>query len=267
MPKPPAEAERRPLIIAHRGASAHAPENTLISFRKAVELGADGIEFDVRLAGDGVAMVFHDPSLNRIAGRKGKIRQIDSSELRSVDAGSWFDRRYPNRANPSFANERIPTLRETLQFLRGFDGLLYIELKGHNRDIEPLAATVTVEIRDSPLLPRIIIKSFNLRALSHVKAMCPGVRTAALFAPKLRNLLRKEKHILQLADEAGANEISLHYTLATRKLVSEASRRGFDVVIWTADRAHWVRRGAELRLKAIITNDPAKLLAARDRLV
>ena len=91
MLKPPAEAKGRPLIIAHRGASAYAPENTLVSFRRAVELGADGIEFDVRLAGDGVAVVFHDPSLNRIAGRKGKIEQTDSVDLSVTDAGSWFN--------------------------------------------------------------------------------------------------------------------------------------------------------------------------------
>ena len=230
-----------------------------------MELRADGIEFDVRLAGDGVAVVFHDPSLNRIAGRKGKIGQTDSVELSVTDAGSWFNRRNPERSDPNFANERVPTLRETLRRLEPFNGLLYIELKGHNKGIEQLANTVAEEIRDSPLLPRIIVKSFNLRALPHVRTMCQGVRTAALFAPKFRNLLRKEKHILHLAEEAGAEEISLHYTLATRKLVSEALRRGFDVVVWTADRARWVRRGAELGLKAIITNDPAKLLVARDR--
>ena len=230
-----------------------------------MELGADGIEFDVRLAGDGVAVVFHDPSLNRIAGRKGKIEQTDSVELSVTDAGSWFNRRYPERSDPNFPNERVPTLRETLRRLEPFNGLLYIELKGHNKGIEQLANAVAEEIRDSQLLSRIIVKSFNLRALPHVRTMCQGVRTAALFAPKFRNLLRKEKHILHLAEEAGAEEISLHYTLATRKLVSEARRRGFDVVIWTADRAHWVRRGAELGLKAIITNDPAKLLVARER--
>jgi len=266
VPKTPTGPQLRPLIIAHRGASANAPENTLAAFQRAVDLGADGIEFDVQLAADGVAVVFHDPSLNRIAGRKGRIRQIGSDELQAVDAGSWFNRRYPDRADPSFANERIPTLREALRRLERFDGLLYVELKSREKDIEQLAGAIAVEICDSPLLPRIIVKSFKLRALPYIRAMCPDVRTAALFAPKIRNLIRKEKHILGLAEDAGAEEVSLHYTLATRKLVSEAEGRGLDVVIWTADRAVWARRAAELGLKAIITNDPAKLLAARERL-
>ena len=267
MPKPPAGPEPRPLIIAHRGASAHAPENTLAAFRRAVELGADGIELDVRLAGDGVAVVFHDPSLNRVAGRRGEIAGMNSDELRTVDAGSWFNRRHPERADRSFADERIPTLRETLQLLKRFRGLLYVELKGRGRDIEQLAGAVADEIRDSPLLPRVVVKSFDLRALPHVRAALPGVRTAALFAPKFRTLLRKEKHILRLAEAAAADEISLHYTLATRRLVSEAARGGIDVVVWTVDRARWARRGAELGLKAVITNDPAKLIAARVRLL
>ena len=267
MPKSPAEPKPRLLIVAHRGASAHAPENTFIAFQKAVEAGADGIEFDVRLAGDGVAVVFHDPSLKRITGRKGKVQTIDSDQLRTADAGSWFNKRYPNRADPAFARVWIPTLRETLDHLGEFNGLLYIELKCRDKDIERLAGAVASEICGSAQLPRIIVKSFKLRALSHMRAICPGVRTAALFAPRVRNLLLKEKNILRHAEEAGAHEISLHYTLATRKLLNEASRRGLEVVIWTADRAHWVRRGAEVGLKAIITNDPAKLIAARVRLL
>ena len=264
MSRPTAEPERSPLIIAHRGASAHAPENTLIAFQRAVDAGADGIEFDVRLAGDGIPVVFHDPSLNRIAGRKGKVLQLTSDELRRIDAGSWFNRRYPEQADATFGNERIPTLQEALRFLERFENVLYVEMKCREADVERLARAVGDEIRDSPLFPRIIVKSFNLRAIQHVKASCRGARTAALFAPRFRNLLRKEKHILRLAEEAGADEISLHYTLATRKLVSEAARRGLDVVIWTADHARWVRRAADLGLKAIITNDPARLIAARD---
>ena len=134
MPKTPTGPQLRPLIIAHRGASVNAPENTLAAFQRAVDLGADGLEFDVQLAADGVAVVFHDPSLNRIAGRKGKIRQIDSDVLQTVGAGSWFNRRYPDRADPSFANERIPTLRETLLRLARFDGFLYVELKCREKE-------------------------------------------------------------------------------------------------------------------------------------
>src|SRR5687768_6527959 len=103
-----------PLIIAHRGASKHAPENTFAAFKRAIDAGADGIELDVRLAKDGVAVVFHDSTLKRIAGRKGKIEHYTSAELGSIDAGSWFNRYAPKLADPAYKNESVPTLAETL---------------------------------------------------------------------------------------------------------------------------------------------------------
>ena len=252
-----------PLIIAHRGDSAHAPENTLAAFRRAAEAGADGIEFDVRLTKDGEVVVFHDSSLNRIAGRKNKIIQLTADELRNIDVGLWFNRRSQALADPGFAHEGIPTLAEMLVALKAFDGPLYIELKGRDEDMERLARAVCSLIRVSPLLPQIVVKSFKLNAIPFVKMFCPGVRTAALFAPRVRSLLRKNKHLLDIAEETGADEISVHYTLATRKVRDEAARRGLDVVIWTADHPRWIRRGMELGLKAIITNDPAKMIAKR----
>ncbi len=256
-----------PLIIAHRGDSAHAPENTLAAFRRAVETGADGIEFDVRLTKDGEMVVFHDSSLNRITNRKSKIIHLTAEELRTIDAGSWFNRKKPSLSDPEFALEKIPTLAETLATLEAFEGLLYVELKGRDEDMECLVQRVCGLIRDSPLFPQIIIKSFKLNAIAYVKEFCPGIRTAALFAPKVRSLLRKNTHLLDIAVETGADEVSIHYTLATRKVCHEAARRGLNVVIWTTNHPRWIRRGMELGLKAIITNDPAVLIATRRELL
>ena len=252
-----------PLIIAHRGASKHAPENTLAAFKRAVDAGADGIELDVRLAKDGVAMVFHDSSLQRIAGHNGKISHYTSIELGTVDAGSWFNRQAPKLADPEYKNESVPTLAETLEFLKDFKGLIYIELKCKEADTEELAKAVTDVICTSELLSQIVVKSFKLSAIPHVKKFCPSVRTAALFAPKIKNILRKDKHLLRLAEKVGADEISLHYTLATRKLMKKAAKRNLNVIIWTADNPRWIRRGIKLGLAAIITNDPARLLKRR----
>lgn len=252
-----------PLIIAHRGASKHAPENTFAAFKRAVEAGADGIELDVRLAKDGVAVVFHDSSLKRIAGRKGKIAHYTSTELGTLDAGSWFNRHAPKLADPEYKNESVPTLAETLEFLKGFKGLIYIELKCKEADAQRLAKAVCGVICSSKLLSQIVVKSFKLNAIPYVKRFCPSVRTAALFAPKIKNILRKDKHLLNLAEEAGADEISLHYTLATRKLMKKAAKRNLRVIIWTADHPRWIRRGVKLGLTAIITNDPARLLKHR----
>lgn len=256
-----------PLIIAHRGASKHAPENTFAAFKRAIDAGADGIELDVRLAKDGVAVVFHDSSLKRIAGRKGKISHFTSKELGSIDAGSWFNRTAPKLADPSYENESVRTLAETLEFLKGFGGRIYIELKCKEADAKALAKAVSSTICDAPLLPQIIVKSFKLSALPYVKKFCPAVRTAALFAPKIKNILRKDKHLLRLATDAGADEISLHYSLATRKLMKKAAKRDLRVIIWTADHPRWIRRALKLGLDAVITNDPARLVERRRQLL
>ena len=100
-----------------------------------------------------------------------------------------------------------------------------------------------------------------------IKRDCPTVRTAALFAPKIMSILRKEKYLVKIAAEMGADEISLHYTLATKKLVSKAEKRGLPVAIWTADSPRWVKRAIKLGIKTIITNDPSRLIARRKELV
>ncbi len=258
-----ARVTAKPLIIAHRGSSLLAPENTLAAFRRAIDDGAEGIEFDVRLAKDGVAVVFHDATLSRTARREGRISDFDSAELREFDIGSWFSEVKRKYANPEFAKERVVTLGDTLAFLKGFKGLIYVELKCRDSEVALLTKAVCRVIRDSDLIGQIIVKSFKLAVIPRVRMLCPIVRTAALFAPKIMTILRKEKHLVKIADEFGADEISIHFSLATQKLMEKAKQRNLPVTIWTADSPRWVKRGIKLGLNAIITNNPAPLLAKR----
>lgn len=255
-----------PLIVGHRGDSAHAPENTLAAFRKAIDAGADGVEFDVRLAGDGVPVVFHDASLSRTAGVNAAVSDLTSAELGKIDIGSWFGRVHKRNTNGHFASEKVPTLEQTLDLVKGFDGMIFIELKCGEREVEPLTEAVCAVLKDSPLLGKVILKSFKLAVITRAKVSLPNLRTAALFAPKIMTILRKEKHLVKIADEFGADELSIHFSLATRKLMEKAAKRGFPVNIWTADNPRWVKRGMKLGLKSIITNDPAKLIARRAEL-
>lgn len=253
----------RPLIVGHRGASALAPENTLAAFQRAVNDGADGIEFDVRLAKDGEAVVFHDQTLNRTTPLSAKISDLTSGELSAVDAGSWFRRMAGDRNGNGFSKETVPTLSRTLGFLQDFTGVIYIELKCDERDHIKLTEAVCRTIRNSNISSKIVVKSFRLAVIPHVKLLAPEVTTAALFAPKIMTILRKEKHLVRLAAEFGADELSIHYSLATRKLMQKAEKHGLPVAIWTADNPRWVKRALKLGLKAIITNDPGRLLARR----
>lgn len=252
----------KPLIIAHRGASALAPENTLAAFAKAIADGAEGLEFDVRLAKDNV-VVFHDATLGRLTDNKRLISNFTAAELQKFDVGSWFNRLRPGCADEKFAAERIPTLKQLLEFLKDFKGLIYIELKCRESEIEKLVKAVCELIANSHLLSQIIVKSFQLEAIPQIRRTCPKIKTAALFAPKIMTILRKEKRLVNIAHELGAEMISVHFSLATRKLMKKAEKRNLPVTIWTADNPHWLKRATNLGIFAVITNNPARLLAKR----
>ncbi len=256
-----------PLIIAHRGASAIAPENMVAAFKKAIESGAEGIEFDVRLSKDRVPIVFHDSQLSRIAGDERRVSDLTSNELILIDAGSWFNRLHPDAANPRFSAERIPTLKQTLKLLRDYRGVIYIELKCRIKEISSLTEAVCREIAGSPLLSRIIIKSFKLDVIPQIKEICPKVKTAALFAPKIKTIVRREKPLISIAKQLGADFISLHFSLATGKLMESAHHENLPVAVWTTDSPRWIKRSVKLGICHLITNSPTTLLAKRSQLL
>jgi glycerophosphoryl diester phosphodiesterase len=249
-----------PLIIAHRGASAHAPENTLAAFQAAIDAGADGIELDVQLAKDGVAVVFHDYDLKRVASRNDEVRAVTAAEMGNVDVGQWFEKKTGNSA---FVGECVPTLASVLELLATVRPRIYIELKAEEGDASLLVAAVCGSIKDSPLLPQMIVKSFRLSVIPEVRERLPEVKTAALFAPTVMDYLRRKKHIVEIARELGADELSLHRSLASKKLCSLAADAGMPITIWTADNPRWIDRARERGIQAIITNDPSKMFAAR----
>jgi glycerophosphoryl diester phosphodiesterase len=267
--QPPAdnelETKGRPLIIAHRGASAVAPENTVAAFRKALDAGANGVEFDVRLSKDGVPVVIHDATLLRTAGISERVADLTAEQLSHVDVGSWFNASNPALARPGFAAEGVPSLRSILRLLTGIPGPIYIEMKCETEDdVSPLVDAVCREIQDSSLLERLIVKSFHLGAIPRARAILPGVATAALFAPKVMRLLRKEKYLINIARELGANHLSVHKALISRQLVRKAERAGMPVTVWTVNTRRWIPRATKLGVFAVITNDPVKMLANRE---
>ncbi len=196
-------AAPKPLIIAHRGASALAPENTLAAFARAIEDGAEGIEFDIRMAKDGVPVVIHDADLQPLAGKKGKVSSFTSEELQTFDVGSWFNARFPKKANAEFSRETVPTFAQLLKFLERYEGLVYVEIKCEKAETAQLVKTVCENLKQTNLLNQIVLKSFNLDALVEARKFLPEARTAALFSPKILTVIRKRKHILQKAEQCG----------------------------------------------------------------
>lgn len=257
----------KPLIIAHRGASAQAPENTLAAFRRALADGAEGIEMDVRLARDSVPVVFHDATLRRTALREGRLSDFTSAELSKIPVGAWFNLKFPYRARADYLNVTIPTLAEFFDLMSSNDLPIYVELKCEHYNHRRLAQAVAAEIKIFNLQNRVIIKSFNHEAASEVKRLIPEIKTAALFAPRPMRVLNPSNALVLPALHLDAEEISLHFSLATERAVQKARDADLKTVIWTANNSAWVRRALRLGIYGIITNNPARLLAKRNQLL
>jgi glycerophosphoryl diester phosphodiesterase len=255
---------RLPLIIGHRGACARAPENTFASFNLAFHWKADGIEFDVRLARDGVPVVMHDPVLARTAYLERRVDDFDSTVLKTFYAGEWFNLKNPDRAIEGFEWERIPLLSEV--FERYGDKHLYVEMKCEEPASRAGLARAVVELtREHKLTERVVVKSFEHDSIAEVKRLAPEIRTAALFGRSWPRPFVPAAQILAQAEACGADEISLHRSLLRKATVERARRRGFEVVVWTVNSPFWLRRAVAMNLRAIITDEPRRMRDAIKR--
>jgi glycerophosphoryl diester phosphodiesterase len=167
------------IVVAHRGASAQAPENTMEAFRLGVEAGADAIELDVHLTTDGQLAVIHDDTLDRTTDRTGRVAELTMDQVREADAGATFAR--PDDAGLPYAGEglRVPTLPEVLEWLPDDIGLV-VEIKAR------AAADAVVEaLRGQPVREgnRLAVISFDEATIERVRELDPGIRTGYLLVP------------------------------------------------------------------------------------
>ncbi|HJS23397.1 MAG TPA: glycerophosphodiester phosphodiesterase family protein [Pyrinomonadaceae bacterium] len=253
-----------PLIIGHRGASAVAPENTMAAFHEAIAAGADGIEFDVRLTRDRVPVVIHDSTLHRTAGLPKRIADLTWSEIESVDVGSWFARK-KNLPPGSFANETVPSLRELFTLFQSNNLTLCLEMKCDSvEEYTPLAEACRQVIAEYGFKDRVIVECFKIAALAIVKQLDAKIITAALFEPSFSTpSVLSDKNVITRATAVGASYLALHYRLAREGLVEKAKLAGLKVALWTVDDPTWIERARAMGIEALITNDPAAMLAHR----
>jgi glycerophosphoryl diester phosphodiesterase len=253
-----------PLIIGHRGASTVAPENTMAAFREAIAAGADGIEFDVRLTRDGVPVVIHDSTLHRTASLPQRIADLTWSELKSVDVGSWFARK-KNLPPGAFANETVPSLRELFTLFESNNLTLCLEMKCDSMaEYAPLAEACCRLIEEYGLKARVIVECFKLPALAILKKLDAEIKTAALFEPSFSTpSVLSDQSVITQATTVSASYLALHYRLARQGLVEKAKLAGLQVALWTVDDPTWIERARAMGIEALITNDPAAMLAHR----
>ncbi|MFE6745063.1 glycerophosphodiester phosphodiesterase [Kitasatospora purpeofusca] len=238
-------------VIAHRGASSAAPENTLLSDEVARRAGADWIENDVQPSKDGVPHVLHDETVDRTTNGTGRVRDLTAAQLAALDAGAWFA--------PTTAGARVPTLAAQLDDLRTRGGSLLLEIKGpHTRDE---VARIVKDIRDRGMAGRVFVQSFETDALRHTRELAPelplGLLRASLDADPVAVARDLGLSAYNPADAA----------LATRpEVVAALHAAGVAVNAWTVDApARWKALDAA-GVDGIITNRPAELsgwLAAR----
>jgi len=257
----------RPLIIAHRGASGHAPENTMAAFRLAVAQDVDGVEFDVHLTADRVPVVIHDRRVDRTTTGRGAVAQLTLKEIRQLDAGSWFDRKLKiaNRmravkpSSHSAGIDVIPTLIEVLNFLKPAKlSRVYVELKGNRGEREVLLDQVLDALAATGLQEAVTLLSFDHSIVSRARELNERIRTAATFPGRGRRLI-SARALINSAVRAGADEVALHQGLATRRMVDSLHDKGFAVSAWTANSKLAMRRLLASGVDSIMTNFPERL--------
>ena len=233
----------RPQVIAHRGASAEAPENTAAAFRRALAIGVDGVELDVHLSADGEPVVLHDPLLERTTEGQGLVGDHSLAALRRLDAGRWFA--------PSFAGERIPTLAEALDLLGSVR--VIVEVKNGPVDYPGIAGRVAAVVRESGHTA-VTVSSFDHMVLLDVRADLPALETAVLYTAR-------PVHPLRLAQDAHASVLQPQWHYLTPELVSAAHEAGFRVETWVVDEPDHLARVVAMNVDGIMTNHPERLRA------
>jgi glycerophosphoryl diester phosphodiesterase len=241
-----------PLIIAHRGDSAHRPENTIASFRRALEIGADLVELDVQLSKDRQAVVLHDGTLDRTTDGKGKVGELTLAEIKRASAG------FPTKFGKEYAAERVPSLAEVLALVRG-KARVMIEIKKESvaaSEEDGIEAAVVADVQKAGMASDVALISFERRAL---------VRCARLAS----DILRGPLFYRAAADEvlAGAKEVDADFVMPEKSMLSDALAdavhgAGLKIATWVVDDPDELRSLLKFDLYGVGTNCPGILLDA-----
>ena len=230
-------------VWAHRGASGYYPENTMASFEGAVKQKTDGIELDVHLSKDGYLVVCHDETLNRTTNGTGFIKQYDLFQLKQLDAGGWFDRKY--------RGEKIPLLDEVMELVKAANIELNIEIKAGSIFYKGIEEKVLELIEKHSLAEKTIISSFDHYALVKIKELNPNIKTGILYVESLYKPL-------DYIRTTKANALHPNFITVTKELVDEAKENGVEINAYTINREEDMDRMNKLGITGIITNYPDK---------
>jgi glycerophosphoryl diester phosphodiesterase len=234
-------AEMKGMIsVAHRGASNFAPENTLSSFQKALELGADFLECDVHLSKDGELVIMHDDKVDRTTNGTGYVKDFTLAELKKLDAGGKF--------HSSFAGEQIMTLKELLDEFYEKAGLL-IEIKKPSMypGIEEKVVALLDDYKD---LNSIIVQSFDIESMRKMNALLPELEVALLMKPSIQHL--SSQRIIDLT--SFATYINFNVSYVNKHVIDQIHNQGGKVLVWSTKNQGWVDKAYQYDVDGIITD-------------
>lgn len=231
------------IIFAHRGASTHAPENTLAAFELALEQGADAIELDAKLSADGHVIVIHDPTVDRTTGAHGAVKDMPLADLRALDAGSSFSSQY--------AHEKIPLLEEVFEAV-GTKTFINVELTNYNSPRDHLVESVCMLVKKFNLQKRILFSSFYASNLSKARSYLPDVSCGLLAMPGLLGAWARSFGF------AFGEYAALHPNLrdVTSQQIQRTHRLKRRVHVWTVNLEEDIRRMFDWGVDGIFTDDP-----------
>lgn len=242
----------RPILLAHRGDLAHAPENTLPSFSQAIQKGADGVELDAKLTVDGHVIVIHDETVDRTTDGKGKVASFTLEAIRKLDAGSWFDAK--------FAGTKVPLLEEVFETV-GKNKLINIELTNYHTPRDGLVKKVCELIKRHNNAGQIIFSSFLSSNLKIAQQTLPEIPRGLLALPGFMGLWARSFGFMFGDYQASHPYISD----VSREHIQRAHRVKRRVHVWTANSPEDIQRLRDWGVDGLFTDDPGAAVQALGR--
>ncbi len=240
-------------VIAHRGANQFAPQNTIHAFNKAVELRSDGVETDIQITKDGQLVLCHDKKVNRTSNGKGKISALLLSDIRELDFGSWFGKKY--------SDTKIPTIDEFLDCASGSPlKLLDIELKPQKKNEADAVTPLLEKINEYGIADKTLISSFDYKLLERVKEINPDITTGYLFPSMSQIVRRKFIKPYKLAIKHHIDCLLPHYGYVTKKMIDKSHELGLKVGVWTVNKLETAADLIEWGADGLITDVPDIML-------
>lgn len=232
-------------VIAHRGASAISPENTMIAFKRAIEMGVDAIETDVQMTKDGHLVLIHDEQIDRTTNGSGWVKDFTLEQIKRLDAGSWF--------SSSYGRETIPTLDEFFRLIYPTSLWVNIEIKMGFVFYPGIEEKLIQKIKEYQMENRVIVSSFNHYSIVLIKEIAPEIETAVLFMEGLYEPWNYARHL-------GSNFLHPYKEVVYTYFMEGAHQAGMKVQPFTVDDKEEMMSMIKMGVDGIMTNVPDKLL-------